>query len=161
MYTTELPPNSAEIATRKRSHTNAVKKTNRQGRTGAARDAGLDDGQLTPASLGRWSVANLDAPTSKIDSLRRKLCKELARRGETLEEISRRIGIEDEEARYRFPVIGVQTAASFLEVTRQRVNCYVETHGLGIRIDGRFYFSVDELVAFKLAPREPGRPIAP
>ena len=86
---------------------------------------------------------------------------ELASRGETLEEIAQRIGIEDEEALYRLPVVCVQTAASFLGVTRQRVNRYVETHELGLRIDGRFHFSIDELVAFKLAPRQPGRSITP
>ena len=158
MYTSRHPPSYAEMANRKRPSTSAEKKATRQGRAGTRCGSGPNAGQLKPASPGRWSVANLDAPKSKIDSLRRKLRTELARRGEALEEIAQRIGIADEEALYRLPLIGVQTAASFLGVTRQRVNCYVETHGLGIRIDGRFHFSVDELIAFKLTPRQPGRP---
>jgi hypothetical protein len=145
------------MAIRKRPSTNAAKKATRKGRAGTR----CGSGQSEPASPGQWSVANLDVSQSKINSLRRKLCSELARRGETLEEIAQHTGIEDEEALYRLPVIGVQTAASFLEVTRQRVNRYVETHGLGIRIDGRYHFSIDELVAFKLAPRQPGRPKTP
>jgi hypothetical protein len=157
----ETPPSCAKMATRKRSSTIAEKKAARQGRASAKCGSGPNSGQFTPDSPGRWSVANLDAPKSKIDSLRRKLRSELARRGEALEEIAQRIGIANEENLYRLPLIGVQTAASFLGVTRQRVNCYVETHGLGIRIDGRYHFSVDELVAFKLAPRQPGQPIIP
>lgn len=149
------------MAIRKRPPTNAAKKATRKGRAGTRCGSGPDSGQSEPVSPGRWSIANLDASQSKIDSLRRKLCSELARRGETLEEIAQHVDIEEEEALYRLPVVGVQTAASFLEVTRQRVNRYVDTHGLGIRIDGRYHFSVDELVAFKLAPRQPGRPKTP
>ncbi len=106
----------------------------------------------------RWSIEALSVPAAKVNRLRQKLLRELARRGETLESIGKRTGIKDKESLYKLPLIGVQTAAWFLEVTRQRTNRYVATHQLGTRIDGQNHFSIDELVAFKLTPRESGRP---
>ncbi len=86
------------------------------------------------------------------------LKKLLESKGASLEETGRKIGITDEDTLLRLPVVSVATAREFLEMTRQNLHRVMHRppFPIGIKIDGQYLFSVEELALFSLIPRRPG-----
>jgi len=78
--------------------------------------------------------------------------------GDSLERIGKKAGIDNFETLLRLPIVSTRSAHEFLAMSRQNIQRLAndETLDFGVRIDGKFYFSINELVSFKETPRPSG-----
>ena len=120
------------------------------------------DNEILPAFDRKLDEVLATIPTSILAGHRDELHRSLAERGTSLVDIGRMAGITAPDALNRLPVIGVSTAATFLGLSRQRVNALAKDseYLFGRLVDGCYQFAVDELVAFRLLDRPAHRPAA-
>lgn len=78
--------------------------------------------------------------------------------GASLDEIGKKLGIRDQRMLLRLPVVSMNSAHEFLGMTRQNVQRLANDRTLdfGTKIDGKLFFSVEELALFREIPRPTG-----